>query len=63
MNTNPDYPDRMLNRVETARMLGISDRTLDRLPDLPRLKLSPSRVGYRLSDVLAWMQSRQRVAA
>ncbi len=63
MHTQADCPDRILNRFETARMLGISDRTLDRLTDLPKLKLSASRVGYRLSAVLDWMQSRPNVAA
>jgi excisionase family DNA binding protein len=54
-------PDRVLNCKETAELLGVSLRTLDRIAaegSLPKIKLSPGRVGFRQRDVLAWIESR-----
>jgi predicted DNA-binding transcriptional regulator AlpA len=50
---------RVLNEVELRQMLGISERTFDRLRyrgDLPRrTQLSDRRVGYRVIDVEEWL--------
>jgi predicted DNA-binding transcriptional regulator AlpA len=57
-------PDRVLSRQETSQMLGLSLRTFARLEysgDVPpRIRLSPRRVGYRLSDVKVWIDRRSR---
>lgn len=57
--------DELLDRKEAASLLKISDRTLDRQTDLPRVKLTARRVLYRRSDLMAWIESktRQHVAA
>lgn len=53
---------RVLTRDEAADMLGISRLGLDRLhmegAGPARLRLSARRVGYRLSDLRAWLDSR-----
>ena len=58
---NP-IPDRVLNAKETAELLGVSLRTLDRIcqtdSGLKKIQLSPGRVGFRQADVLAWIESR-----
>lgn len=55
-------PDRLLSESEVAAMLGISRVTLWRMrqrEEGPRfIKISPGRIGARLSDVLRWMDNR-----
>ena len=55
---------RVLNEVELRQMLGISERTFDRLRyrgDLPpKTQLSDRRVGYRVSDVEEWLDRRRQ---
>jgi predicted DNA-binding transcriptional regulator AlpA len=52
---------RVLSEAETARLLGIHCDTLLRMSlrreGPPRIKLSPRRIGYRLTDVLAWLKA------
>jgi predicted DNA-binding transcriptional regulator AlpA len=52
--------DPVLTRKETARALKVSIPTLDRMhlagTGPKRLRLSARRVGYRLSDLIAWME-------
>ena len=54
--------DVVLTHPETARMLRLSTRTLDRLCETgeapPRINLTGRRVGYWKRDVLAWLQAR-----
>jgi predicted DNA-binding transcriptional regulator AlpA len=54
--------DVVLTQAETARMLRLSDRTLQRLDEIgeapPRIQLTGRRVGYWKRDVLAWLQAR-----
>jgi predicted DNA-binding transcriptional regulator AlpA len=54
---------RVLTRPETMQALGLSDRTWDRLEaagDLPaKTRLSPNRIGYRVSDIKAWLDKRR----
>lgn len=59
------YNDELLDRKEAAAFCKISNRTLDRQVDLPRVKLTARRVVYRKSDLVAWIdaKTRQHVAA
>lgn len=64
---SPNNDLRVLTRDEAAEMLGMSRLGLDRLhtegTGPARVRLSARRVGYRLSDLLAWLDSRvERVA-
>ena len=60
----PDAPDLdvVLTHPETARMLRLSTRSLDRLCETgeapPRIQLTRRRVGYWRSDVMAWLKAR-----
>jgi predicted DNA-binding transcriptional regulator AlpA len=50
---------RVLSPRQTAALLGLSEATLERLPNGPRrVLLSPRRVGYPLQGVLAWVEQR-----
>jgi prophage regulatory protein len=50
------------DRKTTARRIGLSTATLDRLVasnDFPKpIKLSPRRVGWRVADVDRWIADR-----
>lgn len=54
--------DFVLTHAETARMLRVSTRSLDRLCETgeapPRIQLTGRRVGYWKRDVLTWLQAR-----
>lgn len=55
----------LLSPRETARMLGnISDTTLWRMRqrgEFPEpVRISPGRKGYRVADIAAWLDARQR---
>jgi predicted DNA-binding transcriptional regulator AlpA len=58
-------PDRLVREPERRQLTGISATTawrLERAGRFPRrVKLTDSRVGWRLSELLAWMDSRQLV--
>ena len=60
----PNAPDLdvELTQPETARMLRLSIRSLDRLCETgeapPRIQLTGRRVGYWRSDVMAWLKAR-----
>ena len=60
LETTEAFPDRMLSPVEVCKMTGLSRTTLWRarqngwFPE-PRY-LSPGRIGWPLSVVLAWMK-------
>jgi predicted DNA-binding transcriptional regulator AlpA len=58
---------RVVDDRETPRVLGVSDRTWDRLKALgdapPKTRLSANRVGYRLIDIVAWLDARRENAA
>jgi predicted DNA-binding transcriptional regulator AlpA len=53
---------RVLGRDKVIALLGISKMTFDRIEqrgDGPRrVRLSSRRIGYRVSDVKAWLDSR-----
>lgn len=55
-----DWDDEIITKKETSKMLKVSVRTVDRIaPDvgLRRLQLSPRRVGYLRSTVVAFRDS------
>ena len=60
-------PLQIFSRTETQRILGLSDRTLDRIEargeGLPKTQLSPGRDGYRASDLAAWLDQRRMGAS
>ena len=54
-------PDHVRSRTETAARLGISVQTLARIEatgELPRVKISTRRVGYRESDISRFLNAR-----
>ena len=64
---NPLFPDAsdldiVLTQSEAAKMLRLSDRTLQRLDELgkapPRIQLTGRRVGYWKRDCFAWLKAR-----
>ena len=54
--------DHVIAESATANIIGVSTATLRRMVERGegprRLKLSARRVGYRLSDLEAWLNSR-----
>ena len=54
---------RVLNRSETLKMVGLSDRTWDRLEAKgetpPKTRISQGRIGYRVADIMKWLDSRR----
>jgi predicted DNA-binding transcriptional regulator AlpA len=58
---------RVIPRSEAVRVLNLSPRTWDRLEregnTPPKTQLSEGRVGYRVSDLKDWLDSRRRGAA
>jgi len=55
--------DELLDRKEAAVFCRISERTLDRQHDIPRVKLTARRIVFRRSDLLAWVESKAQAAA
>jgi predicted DNA-binding transcriptional regulator AlpA len=64
---DPTFLVRVLNRTETLKALGVSDRTFDRIEAAgegpPRTRLSANRIGYRVSDLQRWLDCRREAAA
>ena len=60
--TAPDLV-RVLSEPEAIEAIGVSRRTWDRLKslgDIPaKTRLSEGRIGYRVSDVAAWLDARR----
>jgi predicted DNA-binding transcriptional regulator AlpA len=54
---------RVLSESQTYRAVGLSDRTWERLEAIgdvpPKTRLSEGRVGYRVSDIKAWLDRRR----
>ena len=59
----PQAPDPVIPRKAAARLLGLSEATFDRVcrrGDGPAaLRLSARRVGFRMSDLMAWTATRR----
>jgi predicted DNA-binding transcriptional regulator AlpA len=55
--------DRILALRELADLSGMSKSTLERMrregTGVPAIRLSGRRIGYRLSDYLAWLAARE----
>ena len=52
---------KVYTKKETQKIIGLSGRTWDRLEALgetpPKTRLSPNRIGYRGSDIAAWLDA------
>ena len=59
---NPDR--RVISKKETAKLIGVSPESLTRWHQTgtgpKRLQLSTRRVGYRVSDIQAWLDKRAK---
>jgi predicted DNA-binding transcriptional regulator AlpA len=60
MNTTIDA---LLDRKEAAAFCKISERTLDRQINVPRVKLTARRIMYRQSDLLSWIAGKTATRA
>lgn len=58
---------RVLNRHETIKLIGVDERTFDRMEAAgdapPKTQLSKRRIGYRLTDIDTWLNARRRVVS
>ena len=58
---------RVLSEPKTIQAVGVSDRTWDRLKAIgdvpPKTRLSEGRIGYRVSDIRAWLDARRERGA
>jgi len=64
-NSDLQTPDRILSLEEAAQIAGLGFRTMLRLRErgeIRVLKLTARRVGIRLSDLQAWIDSRELAA-
>jgi predicted DNA-binding transcriptional regulator AlpA len=54
---------KVYTKKETQKLLGLSGRTWDREEahgrTPPKTRLSPNRIGYRASDIEAWLKGRR----
>jgi predicted DNA-binding transcriptional regulator AlpA len=61
---NPEVLVRVLSKPEARRATNLSDRTWDRMEARgetpPRTQLSDNRIGYRLIDIIKWLDARRR---
>jgi predicted DNA-binding transcriptional regulator AlpA len=55
---------RVLSKPEALKMVGVSDRTWWRMEQRgetpPKTQISPNRIGYRLIDIMSWLDQRRR---
>ena len=67
MNDTPYSQVRVLSRRETIQVIGVDERTYDRMEAVgdapPKTQLSKRRIGYRLTDIEAWLNARRRVVS
>jgi predicted DNA-binding transcriptional regulator AlpA len=61
---NPEVLVRVLSKPEARRATNLSDRTWDRMEARgetpPKTQLSDNRIGYRLIDIIKWLDARRR---
>lgn len=58
----PPLLDRLLRLNETCALTGVGKTSVYSIPDFPkRVQLSRRAVGWRLSEVQAWIESRSTV--
>ena len=59
----PELQDRILRKPQVLQLVGISRSSIqNRIDDgtfPPSIQLGPRAVGWRLSDIDAWMKSRE----
>jgi predicted DNA-binding transcriptional regulator AlpA len=55
--------DDLLNRKQAADFLHVSDRTLDRIPEIPRIRVGERRIFFRRSDLAAYLAARTETRA
>ena len=70
MNATTITPDnelalaRVLTERQTRELLGVSESTAERMKDVgdypPATQLSERRIGYRLIDMIRWLDKRRR---
>ena len=52
-------PDRLIRLSEVCTLAGVGKTSIYSIPDFPkRVQLSRRAVGWRLSEVLGWIESR-----
>jgi len=57
--TPPQQPDRLIRLNEVCTLAGVGKTSIYSIPDFPkRVQLSRRAVGWRLSEVQAWIESR-----
>lgn len=60
----PAHPDRLIRLPTVCELTGLGKSSIYSIPDFPkRVVLSRRAVGWRLSSVLAWIESRSTVEA
>jgi excisionase family DNA binding protein len=55
--------DELLDRKEAARYLHVSDRTLDRIGEIPRIKIGDRKIFFRRSDLANYIATRTEIRA
>ncbi|MBW6499737.1 MAG: AlpA family phage regulatory protein [Bacteroidales bacterium] len=59
MPATPPQPDRLLRLHEVCALTGVGKTSVYSIEDFPRrVQLSRRAVGWRLSQILAWIESR-----
>jgi predicted DNA-binding transcriptional regulator AlpA len=57
--TGPEYRQVFLSKKQTAELLNLSERTVDRLaretPELKKIRISPHRVAFLATSVQAYV--------
>jgi predicted DNA-binding transcriptional regulator AlpA len=65
--TENGFNERIVGAKEVCRISGLSRSTLwryEKTGNFPRhRKLGPGRVGWKISEIQSWIESRQEVAA
>lgn len=55
-------PDRLIRLHEVCALAGVGKTSIYAIPDFPkRVQLSRRAVGWRLSEIQAWIESRSTV--
>lgn len=58
----PAHPDRLIRLPTVCELTALGKSSVYSIPDFPkRVTLSRRAVGWRLSEVLAWIESRSAV--
>jgi hypothetical protein len=58
MKAEIEKPDFVRTRRQTAEILSVSLRTLDKIKDLPRTRITTRRYGYRQSVIEKFLAAR-----